>query len=185
MTHSRRPIWRNGFSSLMLFLNVSFPKVRVMLFLRLLRCRYLSHRHKGKHRNNQHTACSCERIEAPVPPLLPRPTCERLELTFSCDAILSGFEDLVSPGSDQFTMRGTITPDEMLSEHLVDIHRTEADFRDAFERIQSSSSQSYGVNKYFSSQSPVQTRLSIYNWNHGPQRGKADAIEKQLQESGI
>ena len=47
-------------------------------------------------------------------------------------------------------------------------------------RIQSSSSQSYGVNKYFSSQSLVQKRLSIYNWNPGPRRGKEDAIEKQI-----
>ena len=54
--------------------------------------------------------------------------------------------------------------------------------RDAFERIQSSSSQSYGVNKYFSSQSPLQKRLSIYNWNPGPRRGKEDAIEKQIAE---
>ena len=53
---------------------------------------------------NEDTACSQERIEAPLPPLQPRPTCERLELPFSCDAILSGYEDLVSSGSDQFTM---------------------------------------------------------------------------------
>ena len=37
-----------------------------------------------------------------------------------------------------------------MTEHVVDIHRIESDFRDAFERNQSSSSsQSYGVNKYF------------------------------------
>ena len=41
---------------------------------------------------------------------------------------------------------------------------------------------SYGVNKYFSSQSPVQKRLSIYNWNPGPRRGKGDAFEKQFAE---
>ena len=68
---------------------------------------------------------------------------------------------------------------EILAEHVVDIHKGVAHFRDAFERIQSSSSQSYGVNKYFSSQSPVQKRLSIYNWNPGPWRGKEDTIEKQ------
>ena len=50
------------------------------------------------------SACAQERIEAPLPPLQPRPTCERLELPFSCDAILSGFEDLHLPSSDQFTM---------------------------------------------------------------------------------
>ena len=69
---------------------------------------------------------------------------------------------------------------EILAEHVVDMHRVVADFLDAFARIQSSSSQSYGVNKYFSSQSPSQKRLSIYNWNPGPRRGKEDAIEKQI-----
>ena len=44
---------------------------------------------------------------------------------------------------------------EILAEHVVDIHKVVADFRDALERIQSSSSQSYGVNKYFSGLSPT------------------------------
>ena len=67
---------------------------------------------------------------------------------------------------------------EVLAEHVVDIDKVVADFRDAFERNQSSPSHSYSVNKYFSSQSPVQKRLSIHNWNPGPRRGKEDAIEK-------
>ena len=41
------------------------------------------------------------------------------------------------------------TVDEILTEHVVDIHRIEADFRDAFERNQASSSQTFGFNKYF------------------------------------
>ena len=53
---------------------------------------------------NEDTACFWERILAPLPPLQPRLTCERLELPFSCDALLFGYEDLVSSGSDQFTM---------------------------------------------------------------------------------
>ena len=56
-----------------------------------------------------------ERLEAPLPPLWPRSKCnfihpqqlspflERLELPFSSDAILSGYEDLVSSGTDHFT----------------------------------------------------------------------------------
>ena len=32
----------------------------------------------------------------------------------------------------------------------------------------------------FSFQSPKQKRLSIYNWNPGPRRGKEDAFEKQI-----
>ena len=128
----------------------------------------------------EESSCSRERIEAPLPPLQPRPTRERLELPFSCDSILSGYQDLVSSGSDQFTMWGKMSHREILAEHAVDIHTAVADFRDAFERIQSSSSQSNGVNKYFSSQIPLQKRLSIYNWNPRPRRGKEDAIEKRI-----
>ena len=86
-------------------------------------------------------------IEAPLPPLLPRSTCERLELPFSCDAFLSGYEDRVSSGSDHFTAWSKMSPQEILAEHVVGIHKVVADFRDAFERFQSSSSQSYGVDK--------------------------------------
>ena len=81
---------------------------------------------------NQDTACSWERIEAPLPTLQPRSTCERLELLFSCDAVLSGCEDLVSSGSDQFTMWGRMSPQEILAERVVDIHKIVADFRDVF-----------------------------------------------------
>ena len=142
-----------------------------MSSLRLLRCRCLSHRHPGSLRS--------QRIEAPLPPLQPRPTRERLELPFSSDALLSGYEDLVPSSSDHFTMWGKMGPHEILEEHVVDIHKIVADFRDAFERNQSSSSQSYGVNIIFSHQSPLQKKLSIYNWNPGPRRGKEDAFEKQ------
>ena len=77
-------------------------------------------------------------------------------------------------------MWSKVSPRDILAEHVVDIQKVVADFRDAFERIQSSSSQSYGVNKYCSSQSPVQKRLSIYNWNPGSRREKEDAFEKQI-----
>ena len=117
--------------------------------------------------NDEDTACARERIEVPLHPLQQRPTCERLELPFSCDAILSGYEDLVSSGSDHFTVWGKMNHQEILAEHVVDMNKVVADFRDAFERIQSSSSQTLGVNKLFSSQSPVHRRLRIYNWNSG------------------
>ena len=73
-----------------------------------------------------------------------------------------------------------MSPREILAEHVVDIHKVEADFLDAFERIQSSSSQTPGVNKLFSSQSRAQRRLSIYIWNPGLLRGTEDAIENQI-----
>ena len=123
------------------------------------------------------SAYTQKHIEAPLPPLQPRPTRERLELPFSSDARLSGFEDLHLPSSDQFTMWGKMTSEEILAEHVVDIHRIAADFRDALERIEAPTS---WVNKLFSSQSPMQRRLSVYNWNPGPRRGTEDAIEKQI-----
>ena len=87
----------------------------------------------------QDKACFWERIEAPLPPTQPRCTCERLE---SSDAILSGYEDLVSSGSDHFTMWRKMSPHEILAEHVVDIHKVVVEYRDAFERNLSSSSQS-------------------------------------------
>ena len=113
MTHSRRPMWRNGSSRSLILLIFPFPEVRGMLFPRLLSCRRLYHHHLGVHRKNEDSACSRERIEAPLPPLQPR----------SCDAILSGHEDLVSSGSDQFTMWGKMSHQEILAEHVVDIHK--------------------------------------------------------------
>ena len=67
-----------------------------------------------------------------------------------------------------FTMWGTMTPEEILAEHVVDFRRIAADFRDAFERSQTSSTRASGVNKFFTSQAPLQRRLSVYNWNPGP-----------------
>ena len=73
-----------------------------------------------------------------------------------------------------------MTPEEILAEHVLDIRRIAADFLDAFERIQTSSIRASGVNKFFTSQSPLQRRLSVYNWNPEPRRGTEDAIEKQI-----
>ena len=52
-------------------------------------------------------------------------------------------------------MWSTMTPEEILAEHVEDIRRIAADFRDAFERIEGRAS---GVNKFFTSQSPLQRR---------------------------
>ena len=73
-----------------------------------------------------------------------------------------------------------MSPHEISAEHVVDIDKVVADFRDAFARKQSSSCQTYCVNKYFSHQVIVQRRLSIYNCNPGPHRGREDAFEKQI-----
>ena len=53
---------------------------------------------------NQDTACYLDRIEAPLPPLQPRSTCERLELPFSCDIVRLRGTCLITIGSAHFTM---------------------------------------------------------------------------------
>ena len=132
-----------------------------------------------------------ERLEAPLPPLRQRPKCnfihpqqlslfpERMEFPFPSGEILSGYEDIVSSGSDHFTTWVKLSPHEVLAEHVVDVQKVMADFREASERRQASSSQTYGANKYSSSQSLLQ-RLSIYNWNTGPRRGRGGAFENQI-----
>ena len=57
-----------------------------------------------------------------------------------------------------------------------------AEFREASERKLATSSHKNSSNKHFATHSVVQRRLSIYNWNPGPRRGKEDAFEKQIAE---
>ena len=122
-------------SKFQILLILSFPKMRETLFLELLSVTLpvpSSHRQAPK---PEVYASTQEHNVAPLPPLPCRPTCERLELPFSDDDILSGFKDHRLPRSDLFTTWGTMTPEEILAEHMVDVRRIAADFRDAFERI--------------------------------------------------
>ena len=131
-----------------------------------------------------------ERNEAPLPPLRPKcnfihlrqlsPFPERLELPFSNDEILCGYEDIVSSGTDHFTAWVKMDPHEVLVHHMVDVQKATADFREASERRPATSSQTNRVSKLFSNRSPVQKRLSIYNWNPGPRRGKENAFDRQI-----
>ena len=141
---------------------------------------------------SQGTAYFWESIDAPLPPLRPRPKCnfihprqlspfrERQELPFSNDEILCGYEEIVSSGTDLFAAWVKVSPYEVLVQHMVDIQRATADFREASERRPATSSQTNSINKHFATRSIVQKTLSIYNWNPGPRRGKEDAFEKQI-----
>ena len=123
-----------------------------------------------------------ERIEAPMPPLRPWPTCnfihprqlspfpERLELPFSNDEILSSYEDIVSSGTDHFTSWVQMSHHEIVVQHVVDIHKATAEFREASQRKPATSSHMNSTNKDFATRSVVQRRPSIYNWNPGPRR---------------
>ena len=67
---------------------------------------------------------------------------------------------------------------EVLVQHMVDVHKAAAEFREAAERKPASSSHINSVNKHFATRSVVQMRLGIYNWKPRPRRGKEDAFEK-------
>ena len=87
----------------------------------------------------QGTASSWERTEAPLPP--PRRWCnfihpkqlspfpERLELPYPSEEILSGCEDVVSPGQDRYTTWVKADPDVTLDRHMVDVQKAVADYR--------------------------------------------------------
>ena len=138
----------------------------------------------------QGTASLWERTEAPLPhpkrrcnfihPMQLSPFPERLKLPFSSEDILSGFEDVVSSGTDQFTAWVKTDPHATLVRHMVDVQKATADFREASERRHDTPSETNRFNKSISNRSPVQKRLSIYNWNPVPRRGKEDAFEKQI-----
>ena len=136
-------------------------------------------------------ACFWERLEAPLPPLRPRPECnvihprhfcpcaERLVLPFSSDEILSGYEEFDSSVTDLFTSWVKMREQENLV-HIVDIEKATAEFREASERKRATSSHMNSSNKRFATRSIVQRRLGIYNWNPGPRGGKEDAFEQQI-----
>ena len=93
--------------------------------------------------------------EAPLPTLQPplQPRCnyihprqlspfpERLKLLFSSDEILSGSEQIVSSGTDQFTASVKTDPHDTLVHHMVDVEKAITDFREESERRNDASSQ--------------------------------------------
>ena len=63
---------------------------------------------------------------------------------------------------------------------MVDVQKAVAEFREASARRHDTSSQEYHFDNNVPNRSPVQKRLSIYNWNPGPRRGKEDKIERHI-----
>ena len=118
----------------------------------------------------QGTASFWEKTEAPLPPpkrrcnfihpKQPSPFPQRLEPPFPSGEILSGYEDVVSSSQDHHTTW-------VKTDHDVT-------------RRQESTTQEYFFDTNMPKRSYVQKRLSIYNWNPGPRRGKEGAIEKQI-----
>ena len=106
---------------------------------------------------------------------------ERLELPFPCEEILSGYEDVVSSGTDQFTTWVKTDPGVTSVRHMVDIQKAIAEFREASARRHDASSQVCHFDNNAPNRSPVQKRLSIYNWNPGtPTRKRRCFLREQI-----
>ena len=143
---------------------------------------------------SQGTAFFWERTEAPLPPLRPRcnfihpnklsPFPERLELPFSSEEILSGLEDIVSSGTDQFTTWVKTDPHATLVRHMVDVQKTTADFREASERRHDTPSQTNSFNKSVSNRSPVQKRLSFVQLESRSPTRKRRCLRKSRSQAG-
>ena len=145
-----------------------------MLFLRLQRCRCFSHRHRGNHRKTRTQLVlgnvsrnHCLRCSHDLHVNVWNCPCH-LMLYCRGARILSHQDRITLPCG---VIRG---PQEILAEHVVDIHKVVADYR-----------RSSGVDKYFSSQSPVHKRPSICNWNPGPDEERKMLLRKKMRKSGI
>ena len=130
--------------------------------------------------------------EAPLPPQKrvcnyvhpkqhsPFPDC--LRLPYPDEEILSSFEEDVSFIRAGFTSWVKADFETLLERHAVDIRKALAEFREASARRHDTSHEEYRFdNNVVPNRSPVQKRLSIYNLNPGPRRGREGAIEKQIE----
>ena len=165
VNRTKKPPWKSGFSlattlptSKMLRNSLCCTALAPLITYAMIILQHPDHRDSpilflgGNLRDLKIKAYFWERIEAPLPPLRPRPKCnfihprqlspfpESLELPFSNDEILSGYQEIVSSGTDQFTAWVKMSPHEDLVQHMVDIHKAIAEFREASEKKLATSS---------------------------------------------
>ena len=105
---------------------------------------------------------------------------KRLILPYLDEEILSSYEEDVSSKRDGFSAWVKTDFVNTLGRHTVDVKGVNAAFRDAPARKHSASGQEYHFNNDMPNRLTEQKRLSVYNWNPGPQRGKEGAIEKHI-----
>ena len=115
-----------------------------------------------------------------VHPKQSSPFTERLKLPYPDEEILSVYEEDVSFTRDGFTAWVKEDFETILERHVVDVRKALAGFRDASARRHDTSAQQYLFDSNVPKRSPVQKRLSIYNWNPEHRRGSEGAIEKQI-----
>ena len=79
-----------------------------------------------------------------------------------------------------FTTWVKAEPNTTLERHVVDVRKALAEYREASARRHDTLAQEYYFDSSVPNRSSVHKRLSIYNWNPGPRRGREGAIEKQI-----
>ena len=105
---------------------------------------------------------------------------KRLTLPYPDDEILSGYEEDALSIRDRYPACVKEVPDAILKHHLISVNHANPVFREAQDRRHPSTNPEYGFDNDVPNRSPVQKRLSMYNWNPGPRRGKEGAIEKHM-----
>ena len=104
---------------------------------------------------------------------------KRLTLPYPDAEILSGYEEDVSSMRDGFSSWVKADPETILKRHLVDAKGANPAFRGALVRKHSPPKEEYRFDADVPHRLIEQKRISIYNWNPGPRRGKG-AIEKHI-----
>ena len=103
---------------------------------------------------------------------------KRLTLPYPDEEILSGYEADVSSIRDVFSAWLKTDPEVTPRRHIVDAKGANPAFREAPAGKLSTSCQECHFNSDVPNQLTEPRRLSIFNWNPGPRRGKEGAIEK-------
>ena len=100
------------------------------------------------------------------------------------DEILSGHEEDVSSLRDDCTASVKADPASILERYMINLNSANPAFREAKDRKHSPTNEEYRFDTDVPNRLTEQKRLSIYNWNPGPRRGKEGAIEKHIAENG-
>ena len=67
-----------------------------------------------------------------------------------------------------------------LERHVVDVQKAVAEYREASVTMHDTSAQEYYFESSVPNRSSAQKRLSVYNWNPGPRRGREGVIETHI-----
>ena len=94
------------------------------------------------------------------------------------------FSQKISPAVDGYSAWVKTDPETILMRHVVDARGFYPAFCEAPARRHEPSSQEYRFYDDVPNRLTEQRRLSVYNWNPGPRRGKEGAIERHIAGNG-